>query len=83
MVTQKWCLTLQELDIGNQLFTADDLEAAMGHLAQAAEADTLRSLNLSGTRVTPPALRYFSILTLLVYRIHRVLNLKAVSLQWI
>lgn len=57
MVTQKWCQTLQEFDIANQLFTAEDLEKAMYHLAQAAEADTLRSLNLSGTRITPPALR--------------------------
>lgn len=57
MVTQKWCQTLQELDIANQLFTAEDLEIAMCHLAQATEADTLRSLNLSGTRITPPALR--------------------------
>lgn len=57
MVTQKWCQTLQEFDIANQLFTAEDLEKAMYHLAQAAEADSLRSLNLSGTRITPPALR--------------------------
>lgn len=71
MVTQKWCLTLQELDIGNQLFTAEDLEAAMGHLAQATEAETLRSLNLSGTRITPPALRYF------LFEHWHVLNSKA------
>ncbi|XP_029298527.1 F-box/LRR-repeat protein 6 [Cottoperca gobio] len=57
MVTQKWSRTLQQLDIANQLFTEDDLEMAMSHLAQATEADTLRSLNLSGTRITPPALR--------------------------
>ncbi|XP_070840330.1 F-box/LRR-repeat protein 6 [Chaetodon trifascialis] len=57
MVTQKWSQTLQQLDIANQLFGAEDLEIAMSHLAQAAEADTLRSLNLSGTRITPPALR--------------------------
>lgn len=57
MVTQKWCQTLQEFDIANQLFTAEDLEKAMYHLAQAAEADALRSLNLSGTRIAPPALR--------------------------
>ncbi|XP_070778367.1 F-box/LRR-repeat protein 6 [Enoplosus armatus] len=57
MVTQKWSKTLQQLDIANQLFTAEDLEVAMSHLAQATEADTLRSLNLSGTRITPPALR--------------------------
>ncbi|XP_041810657.1 F-box/LRR-repeat protein 6 isoform X2 [Chelmon rostratus] len=57
MVTQKWSQTLQQLDIANQLFAAEDLEIAMSHLAQATDADTLRSLNLSGTRVTPPALR--------------------------
>lgn len=58
MVTQKWSQTLQQLDIANQLFSAEDLEIAMSHLARATEADTLRSLNLSGTRITPPALRY-------------------------
>ncbi|KAM3596313.1 uncharacterized protein V6R79_012210 [Siganus canaliculatus] len=57
LVTQKWRQTLQQLDIANQLFTEQDLEIAMSHLAQATEADTLRSLNLSGTRITPPALR--------------------------
>lgn len=58
MVIQKWNHTLQQLDIANQLFTEEDLEIAMSYLAQAQEADTLRSLNLSGTRITPPALRY-------------------------
>uniref|UniRef100_A0A3B5AE60 F-box and leucine rich repeat protein 6 n=1 Tax=Stegastes partitus TaxID=144197 RepID=A0A3B5AE60_9TELE len=57
MVTQKWSQTLQQLDIANQLFPEDDLELAMSYLAQATEADTLRSLNLSGTRITPQALR--------------------------
>ncbi|KAI3358129.1 hypothetical protein L3Q82_003130 [Scortum barcoo] len=57
IVTEKWNQTLQQLDIANQLFSAEDLEIAMSHLAQATEADTLRSLNLSGTRITPPALR--------------------------
>ncbi|KAM6903967.1 F-box/LRR-repeat protein 6 isoform 1-T2 [Lycodopsis pacificus] len=56
-VTQKWSRTLQQLDIANQLFSGEDLETAMSHLARATEADTLRSLNLSGTRITPPALR--------------------------
>lgn len=59
MVTQKWSPTLQELDIANQLFTAEDLELAMSHLTQAADTDHLRSLNLSGTRITPAALRFF------------------------
>lgn len=31
----------------------------MNHLVQATDSDTLRSLNLSGTRITPPALRQF------------------------
>ncbi|KAM6899528.1 F-box/LRR-repeat protein 6 [Xenentodon cancila] len=57
LVTQKWGQTLQQLDLANQLFTEEDLELAMSHLSQAAEAETLRSLNLSGTRVTPRALR--------------------------
>ncbi|CAK6971561.1 F-box/LRR-repeat protein 6 isoform X2 [Scomber scombrus] len=57
MVTQKWNQTLQQLDIANQLFSEEDLEIAMSNLAQATDADTLRSLNLSGTRITPPALR--------------------------
>lgn len=57
MVTQKWNHTLQQLDVANQLFSEDDLETAVFHLAQANDADTLRSLNLSGTRITPPALR--------------------------
>lgn len=59
MVTQKWSQTLQELDIANQLFTAEDLELAMSHLAEAADADHLRSLNVSGTRITPAVLRCF------------------------
>lgn len=58
MVTQKWKQTLQQLDIGNQLFSEEDLEMAMSYLTQATEADTLRSLNLQGTRITAPALRY-------------------------
>ncbi|XP_042362530.1 F-box/LRR-repeat protein 6 [Plectropomus leopardus] len=57
LVTQKWSRTLQQLDIANQLFTEEDLEMAMGHLAHGTDVDTLRSLNLSGTRITPPALR--------------------------
>lgn len=58
MVTQKWSRTLQQLDIANQLFTEEDLEMAMSHLVHSTEADALRSLNLSGTRITPRALRY-------------------------
>ncbi|XP_068603428.1 F-box/LRR-repeat protein 6 [Brachionichthys hirsutus] len=57
MVTQKWGRTMQQLDIANQIFAVEDLESAMSHLARATETDTLRSLNLSGTRITPAALR--------------------------
>uniref|UniRef100_H3CB77 Uncharacterized protein n=2 Tax=Tetraodon nigroviridis TaxID=99883 RepID=H3CB77_TETNG len=52
MVAQKWSRTLRELDIANQLFTAEDLELAMTYLTQVAEADRMCSLNLSGTRIT-------------------------------
>ncbi|XP_034559997.1 F-box/LRR-repeat protein 6 [Notolabrus celidotus] len=57
MVTEKWSRTLQQLDIAYQLFTEEELEIAMSYLVQTTEADTLRSLNLSGTRITSPALR--------------------------
>uniref|UniRef100_A0A8C5H7H5 F-box domain-containing protein n=1 Tax=Gouania willdenowi TaxID=441366 RepID=A0A8C5H7H5_GOUWI len=57
LVTEKWCQTLRELDIANQMFTEDDLEVAMSFLAQAPDVETLRSLNLSGTKITPSALR--------------------------
>lgn len=55
LLTQKWGQTLQQLDIANQLFTEDDLECAMSFLSRA--PDTLRSLNLSGTRITPAPLK--------------------------
>ncbi|XP_075995391.1 F-box/LRR-repeat protein 6 [Genypterus blacodes] len=57
MLTQKWSGTLRELDVTNHLFTEEDLEMAMSFLAQATNVDSLRSLNLSGTRITPTALR--------------------------
>uniref|UniRef100_A0A3P8THI5 F-box domain-containing protein n=1 Tax=Amphiprion percula TaxID=161767 RepID=A0A3P8THI5_AMPPE len=57
MVTQKWSQTLRQLDIANHPFPEEDLELAMSHLAQATEADRLHSLNLSGTKITPQALR--------------------------
>uniref|UniRef100_A0A1A7XXB2 F-box and leucine-rich repeat protein 6 n=1 Tax=Iconisemion striatum TaxID=60296 RepID=A0A1A7XXB2_9TELE len=57
MLTQKWGPTLQQLDVANQPFTEEDLELAMSYLTQVSETETLRSLNLSGTRITPPALR--------------------------
>ncbi|KAB0396440.1 hypothetical protein E2I00_012083, partial [Balaenoptera physalus] len=55
LLTQKWCHTLQELDLSGQGFSEKDLEQALAafsgtpgglHLA-------LCSLNLRGTRVTP------------------------------
>ncbi|CAL8298890.1 unnamed protein product [Lota lota] len=54
---EKWSRTMRELDLANQLFSEEDLELALGHLARAPDPETLRSLNLSGTRITPPALR--------------------------
>lgn len=57
MLTEKWSGTLRELDITNHLFTEEDLEIAMGHLAHTTSADSLRSLHLTGTRITTPALR--------------------------
>ncbi|XP_061520635.1 F-box/LRR-repeat protein 6 isoform X2 [Phycodurus eques] len=56
-VTQKWKHTLRQLDVANQLFSEEDLELAMCHLASANNANTLHSLNLSGTRITLVALR--------------------------
>ncbi|XP_030202735.1 F-box/LRR-repeat protein 6 [Gadus morhua] len=56
-LTEKWSRSLRELDLANQLFSEEDLELALGHLARAPDADTLRSLNLSGTRISAPALR--------------------------
>lgn len=57
MLAQKWSSTLRELDLANQPFSEEDLEIAMGHLAQGAEVDFFRSLNLSGTKITSSALR--------------------------
>ncbi|KAM3864473.1 F-box/LRR-repeat protein 6-like [Diretmus argenteus] len=57
VLTQKWRGTLRELDITYHQFSEEDLRLAMIYLSQATNADSLRSLNLSGTRITPPALR--------------------------
>lgn len=57
LLMEKWGPTLQQLDITNQPFTEADLEVALMFLAQVAEADTLLSLNLSGTKITVQALR--------------------------
>ncbi|KAM9386299.1 F-box/LRR-repeat protein 6 [Pholidichthys leucotaenia] len=55
-LAQKWSRTLQQLDISNHFFSEKDLELTMNYLAQT-EPDTLRSLDVSGTRITPEALR--------------------------
>ncbi|MEQ2198630.1 hypothetical protein XENOCAPTIV_015703, partial [Xenoophorus captivus] len=57
LLMEKWGQTLQQLDITNQPFTEADLEVALSFLPQVTDADTLLSLNLSGTRITPRALR--------------------------
>ncbi|XP_037548822.1 F-box/LRR-repeat protein 6 [Nematolebias whitei] len=57
LLTQRWGRTLQQLDVTNQPFTEEDLELATTYLTQEAEPERLRSLNLSGTRITPQALR--------------------------
>ncbi|KAI4891059.1 hypothetical protein NFI96_023920, partial [Prochilodus magdalenae] len=57
MLAQKWSNTLRELDLTNQPFAEEDMEIAMGHLAQCSGAEHLRSLNVSGTKITPAALR--------------------------
>ncbi|KAJ8268131.1 hypothetical protein COCON_G00133030 [Conger conger] len=57
LLTEKWSHTLQELDLSSQPFSEQDLEVAMGDLVHSSGADRLRSLNLSGTKVTSNALR--------------------------
>lgn len=59
MLTQKWSHSLQELDLTNQPFSEEDMEIAMGHLAHGTGADSFRSLNLSGTKITSSAIRYY------------------------
>ena len=58
LLTEKWSRTLCELDITNHAFSEEDLEIAMGHLALGEGAEALRSLNLTGTKLTSQALRY-------------------------
>ncbi|XP_030645060.1 F-box/LRR-repeat protein 6 [Chanos chanos] len=57
MLTQKWNRTLRELDLTNQPFSEEDMEIAIGYLAQGIVADSFHSLNLTGTKITVPALR--------------------------
>lgn len=59
MLTQKWSHSLRELDLTNQPFSEESMEIAMGHLAHGTGADSIHSLNLSGTKVTWSAVRYY------------------------
>ncbi|MBN3296189.1 FBXL6 protein, partial [Amia calva] len=57
ILTKKWNRTLRELDLSDQPFPGEDLGIAVGHLAFGVDCDVLRSLNLSGTKITASALR--------------------------
>ncbi|PIO28664.1 hypothetical protein AB205_0178500 [Aquarana catesbeiana] len=59
LLTRKWGHSLQELDLTSQGYTEEDLAQALHNLTGGSGAgnDTLRSLNLSGTRATPHAVR--------------------------
>ncbi|XP_015263355.1 PREDICTED: F-box/LRR-repeat protein 6 [Gekko japonicus] len=54
LLTQKWSHSLRELDLASQSFSESSLERAMAALAQGQSqrgGPTLRSLNLTGTKV--------------------------------
>ncbi|KAL8181444.1 UNVERIFIED_CONTAM: hypothetical protein K2H54_002046 [Gekko kuhli] len=54
LLTEKWSHSLQELDLAGQSFSESSLEQAMAALAQGQSqrgGPTLRSLNLTGTKV--------------------------------
>ncbi|KAB1258099.1 F-box/LRR-repeat protein 6 [Camelus dromedarius] len=55
LLTQKWCHTLQELDLSGQGFSEKDLEQALAAFSGTPEGShpALCSLNLRGTQVTP------------------------------
>ncbi|XP_038126673.1 F-box/LRR-repeat protein 6 [Cyprinodon tularosa] len=57
LLIEKWGHTLRQLDITNQPFTEADLEGSLRLLSQLSDANTLVSLNLTGTKVTAKALR--------------------------
>ncbi|TSK31518.1 F-box/LRR-repeat protein 6 [Bagarius yarrelli] len=57
MLAQKWSHSLRELDLTNQPFSEEDMEIAIGHLANGTGADFLHSVNLSGTKITTYAVR--------------------------
>uniref|UniRef100_A0A672QJG3 F-box and leucine-rich repeat protein 6 n=1 Tax=Sinocyclocheilus grahami TaxID=75366 RepID=A0A672QJG3_SINGR len=52
MLAHKWSSTLRELDLANQPFSEEDMEIAMGHLADGGGVNLFCSLNLSGTNIT-------------------------------
>uniref|UniRef100_A0A8D0H581 F-box and leucine rich repeat protein 6 n=1 Tax=Sphenodon punctatus TaxID=8508 RepID=A0A8D0H581_SPHPU len=52
LLTRKWRQSLQELDLAGQSFSEHDLEEAMECFTQGGGEVALRSLNLTGTKVT-------------------------------
>uniref|UniRef100_A0A8C8RHI2 F-box and leucine rich repeat protein 6 n=1 Tax=Pelusios castaneus TaxID=367368 RepID=A0A8C8RHI2_9SAUR len=52
LLTWKWQHSLQELDLAGQNFSERDLEHAMAAFGQGSSRAALRSLSLSGTKVT-------------------------------
>uniref|UniRef100_A0A8C3I1D4 F-box and leucine rich repeat protein 6 n=1 Tax=Chrysemys picta bellii TaxID=8478 RepID=A0A8C3I1D4_CHRPI len=52
LLTWKWHHSLQELDLAGQRFSEHDLECAMAAFGQGSSRAALRSLNLTGTKVT-------------------------------
>ncbi|XP_066873843.1 F-box/LRR-repeat protein 6 isoform X3 [Kogia breviceps] len=62
LLTQKWCHTLQELDLSGQGFSEKDLEQALAAFSGTPGGSHLAlcSLNLRGTRVTPSTVRLAS-----------------------
>ncbi|XP_068789670.1 F-box/LRR-repeat protein 6 isoform X1 [Struthio camelus] len=52
LLTWKWRHSLRDLDLAGQSFSERDLEQALAAFAQGATRAALRSLNLTGTKVT-------------------------------
>ncbi|XP_073185966.1 F-box/LRR-repeat protein 6 isoform X2 [Lepidochelys kempii] len=52
LLTWKWHHSLQELDLAGQSFSERDLELAMAAFGQGSGRAALRSLNMTGTKVT-------------------------------
>ncbi|TFJ96492.1 adenosine deaminase [Platysternon megacephalum] len=57
LLTWKWHHSLQELDLAGQSFSEHDLERAMAAFGQGSSLAALRSLNLTGTKVTVSTVR--------------------------